>query len=126
MSRGAAARNYAPTRDGHAVLVVRAAPAIDPHLFDVAQVVPAQLPRREPLALRGPRAFAAALLESALRDAELLPRARWRPVPDARRVAARRWLAGELEAEVPVPVGWLCDVLGLDAAALAHAVRRRA
>jgi len=52
-------------------------------------------------------------------------------VPDHRvrwwtqRTLTRRWLCGELHDQgVAVPIGWLCDVLGLDAAALAAAVRR--
>src|SRR5262249_40474724 len=35
------------------------------------------------------------------------------------------WLTGTLDGEVAVPIAWLCDQLGLDAAALARAVRVR-
>jgi hypothetical protein len=38
---------------------------------------------------------------------------------------ARLWLLGALDGEVLVPVQLVCDALGLDAAALAAAVRRR-
>jgi len=43
----------------------------------------------------------------------------------AQRIAARRWLCGALDTEVAVPFRWVCDMLGLDAEALADAVRRR-
>jgi hypothetical protein len=42
------------------------------------------------------------------------------------RVLARCWLTGELEAEVSVPIAVACDALGLNAEALAEAVRRSA
>src|SRR5262249_59025110 len=35
------------------------------------------------------------------------------------------WLTGTLDGEGAVPIAWLCDQLGLDAAALARAVRGR-
>jgi hypothetical protein len=35
-------------------------------------------------------------------------------------------LCGELDEQVAVPIAWLCDQLGIDAAALAAAVRRGA
>jgi hypothetical protein len=49
--------------------------------------------------------------------------ARSRP---AQRTAARRWLLGELDSEVRVPLRWCCDALGIEAATLAWIVRQRA
>jgi hypothetical protein len=40
-------------------------------------------------------------------------------------LAARRWLVGELDGQVALPIGFVCDALGLDAGVLAAAVRRR-
>jgi hypothetical protein len=42
------------------------------------------------------------------------------------RALARRWLLSEFDAEVALPVGYLCNSLGLDAGRLAAAVRSRA
>jgi hypothetical protein len=39
---------------------------------------------------------------------------------------ARAWLGGQLDCEVALPVALVCDPLGLDAGALAAAVRARA
>ena len=44
----------------------------------------------------------------------------------ALRTLARRWLAGEFDAAVDVPVAVVCVVLNMDATALAAAVRKRA
>jgi hypothetical protein len=44
-----------------------------------------------------------------------------RPKPAQRR-AARRWLLGELDASVPVPFTWCCDVLGIDPATVVRIV----
>jgi hypothetical protein len=41
-------------------------------------------------------------------------------------VVARRWLLGELDAEVPLPVRFVCDALGIEADVLARVVRARA
>lgn len=41
------------------------------------------------------------------------------------RALARRWLLGELDAEVVGPITVACSALGLDPEALADAVRRR-
>jgi len=38
---------------------------------------------------------------------------------------ARRWLVGELDAEVRLPVGFVCDCLGISAGVLAAVVRAR-
>ena len=43
----------------------------------------------------------------------------------AQRIAARRWLCGELDGEVSVSLVWCCDMLGVDAATLARVVRER-
>jgi len=40
--------------------------------------------------------------------------------------ARRRWLVGELDDQVALPIGYVCDMLGLDAGVLAAAVRARA
>jgi hypothetical protein len=57
-----------------------------------------------------------------------------RATPDARarvrrrataRTLARRWLLGELDGQVALPVTLVCDALGLDASVLAAAVRAR-
>jgi len=42
------------------------------------------------------------------------------------RALAQRWLAGELDATVDVPLAVVCAALNLDATALAAAVRTRA
>jgi len=62
-------------------------------------------------------------LVDALLDAGLVPRhGRTRP---AVCTLAQRWLAGELEGAVDVPVAVVCVALNLDATALAAAVRAR-
>lgn len=79
-------------------------PRLEAHLFDGAQVLPAQLPR--PPRATGVRALLARLLADAITEAELgllgpgkgavpcsrSPHARWQP---AQRDTARRWLRGE-------------------------------
>jgi hypothetical protein len=47
-------------------------------------------------------------------------RGRWQ----ARLTLAQRWLLGELEREVDVPLEWVCLALHLEPAALASVVRR--
>jgi len=59
----------------------------------------------------------------ALVDAGLAP-CHPRPRP-ALRALATRWLAGELDAAVDVPITVVCAVLDLDAAALAPVARAR-
>jgi len=72
---------------------------------------------------RSVRALYARVLWFALVEAGLAPcHARPRP---ALRMLAQRWLVGELDAEVALPVGWVCDMLGIDAGVLAAAVRAR-
>jgi hypothetical protein len=103
--------------------------------FGVELVLPHQLPLRRG-GPTGPRALLCRLLYYALVEAELgpsarrplrrrTPLARWRRhVRPAERQLARRWLCGDLDDQVAVPIGWVCDQLGIDAAALAAAVRR--
>lgn len=45
------------------------------------------------------------------------------PRPSAPRALAQRWLAGELDADVALPVQVVCTMLGIDAGMLAAAVR---
>ena len=40
------------------------------------------------------------------------------------RTLARRWLLGELDDQVTVPIAWVSDALGIDAATLARIVQR--
>jgi hypothetical protein len=103
--------------------------------FSVELVLPHQLPLRRG-GPTGPRALLCRLLYYALVEAELgpsarrplrgrTPLARWRRhVRPAKRQLARRWLCGELDDQVALPIGFVCDALGLDAAALAAVVRR--
>jgi hypothetical protein len=49
------------------------------------------------------------------------PRQRWQ----GSQTLARRWLCGELDGQVALPIGFVCDMLGLDAGVLAAAVRAR-
>lgn len=113
------------------MLVVAPGPRLDAQLLDVAQIVPSQLPRRVAGADSGTRALLVRLLTLALWDVGLCasdtgrrgPKRRAHP-RSAQRTAARRWLLGELDDQgVAVPITWVCDVLGLDAGALAAAVR---
>jgi len=103
------------------------------HALGLHQMLPVQCATAAP-ASAGLRRFYAALLALAVDEAGLAPR-RGTGLPRASRYArtqarttartlARLWLAGELEAEVTVPVAVACAALGLDAAALADAVRR--
>jgi hypothetical protein len=127
-SGGGAAFAYADTRDGRRVLVLRPAPRLEARPFDVALLLPTQLPRRAPTPRTcGPHALLVRLLLDALADAGCLGRSpRWRRrAGTAVRMNARAWLAGELEDQVALPVATVCDALGLDAAALAAAVRAR-
>ena len=85
--------------------------------------MPAQLPRRRAGADSGARALLVALLREALRDAGVVRSLA--PVHPRRQALAVAWLRGELDHEVPVPLTWLCDVLGIVAGTLARAVRER-
>jgi hypothetical protein len=85
-------------------------------------MLPSQLPRRRPAGAA--QRLAAALLVEALRTAGLLAGRRYR-VTASMRHAAGAWLVGALDDQVVVSVQWVCDVLALDAGALAAAVRRR-
>jgi hypothetical protein len=48
------------------------------------------------------------------------------PIHPRRQALAVAWLTGTLDGEVTLPIGFVCDALGLDAGALAAAVRARA
>jgi hypothetical protein len=123
---------YVDRRDGRRVMLVRPGPSIEPHLLGVESVLPSQVPRRSAIYTTGTRALFARVLALALYDAGwpfngCTPRVvptqhpvRWQ----TQRTLAVRWLCGELDAEVTVPVRLVCDVLGIDADALAAAVRR--
>jgi len=78
------------------------------------------------------------LLVDALHHTDLGPRIRRQgPAPRPRTgrvgtrarakqvVTARRWLVGELDAEVALPVRYVCDMLGIEFDVLADAVRAR-
>jgi hypothetical protein len=81
----------------------------------------------------GARALLVRLLADALAQTDLGPRMR-RKAPRtgpgsatrAQVVAARRWLLGELDDQVALPIGWVCDVLGVEHDVLAAAVRASA
>ena len=112
----------APARARRPALPASAGPRLDALRFDVAQIVPAQLPRRG--AHPGVRALLAELLRAALRDAGVVRTIA--PVQPRRQALAVAWLTGTLDAEVALPVTFVCDALGLDAGVLAAAVRARA
>jgi len=110
-------------RGDRRILLVRPGPAIEPHLLGMESLLPTQLGTRTPRT--GARALVARLLLEALGDAGVLG-GRWRRRgTPTRREFARRWLQGELDAEVALPAAVVCDALGLDAGALAATVRRR-
>src|SRR5262249_6694757 len=48
------------------------------------------------------------------------------PLHPRRRALAVAWLTGTVDDQVAVPIGFVCDALGLDAGALAAAVQARA
>lgn len=105
-------------------------------LLDCAILRPCQWPGERCQRAVGPRAMLLRLLADALHQADLGPRIRRQgPAPShgscrvgtrARRAqvdAARRWLVGDLDDQVRLPVAFVCDQLGLDAGVLAAAVR---
>src|SRR5262249_54913197 len=103
-------------------MLVRPGPSIEPHLLGIESILPIQVAastRRT-----GARALLARLLVEALSDAGLLVGGRWRrAVPPAPRPQlATRWLLGELDAQVAVPLAWACEVIGLEPAAIARVV----
>jgi hypothetical protein len=119
-------------------MVGRSLPIPD-SLLGAAILRPCQWPGERCERAVGPRALLLGLLADALHQADLGPRMRRRgPAPGNRAcragtrtrasqvVAARRWLAGELDDQVAFPIGYVCDMLGLDAGVLAAAVRARA
>jgi hypothetical protein len=111
--------------------------AIPDSLLGVLILRPCQWPVSRCERAVGPRALLLRLLADALHCADLGSRIRRQgPVPSngtgrvvtrsraAQVVTARRWLVGELDDQVALPVGFVCDMLGLDAAVLAAAVLR--
>lgn len=64
------------------------------------------------------------LRREALRDAGVVRRIA--PLYPRRQALAVAWLTGALDAEVAVPVTVVCDALGIEAGALAAAVRAQA
>jgi hypothetical protein len=113
--------------------------AIPDSLLGAAIMRPCKFPGARCERAVGARALLLRLLADALHCADLGPRIRRQgPAPRngscragtrarAKQIAiARRWLVGELDAEVALPVGWVCDMLGIDADVLAAAVRARA
>jgi hypothetical protein len=111
--------------------------AIPDALLGVAMMHPSQFFGKRCERAVGPRALLLRLLADALHQADLGPRIRRQgPVPNASRPgatrarraqvdAARRWLVGDLDDQVALPIGFVCDALGLDAARLAAVVRAR-
>jgi hypothetical protein len=101
------------------------------------QVLPSQQPGAASTSA-GVRRFYIALLALAVDEAGLGPRRGPVALPPtatpvaraqvrrraAARVLARRWLLGELDGDVVVPITVACGALGLDAEAVADAVRR--
>jgi hypothetical protein len=112
--------------------------AIPDSLLGAAIMRPSQWPGPRCERADGARALLLRLLADALHQADLGPRIRRQgPAPRngscragtraraAQVVIARRWLLGELDDQVALPVGWVCDMLGIDKGVLA-AVRARA
>ena len=102
-------------------------------LLGAAIMRPCQFPGPRCERAEGARALLLRLLADALHQADLGPCIRrqgpgFRPVGTrarAKQVAlARRWLLGELDAEVALPVGFVCDALGINADVLAAAAAR--
>jgi hypothetical protein len=120
-----------------AALMLGRPPSIPDALFDADILRPCQWPGARCARAAGPRALLLRLLADAVYQADLGVRrqgpgprhgsgrfgARRRP---AQIVAARRWLAGELDDQVRLPIAFVCDALGLDHDVLAAAVRARA
>src|SRR5215475_13488020 len=113
----------------------RLSPSIPDALLGVAIMRPCQFPGGRSERAVGARALLVRLLADALSQADLGPRMRRRGsaptrtgpgrVTRARVVVARRWLLGELDDQVALPVRWVCDVLGIESDVLAAAVRAR-
>ena len=91
-------------------------------MFGVRAILPSQLgPRR---ADGGGRALLVELLREALCDAGVMPGIA--PTHPRRRALALAWLTGTFDDGVALPIGFVCDALGLDARLLAAAGRARA
>ena len=88
-------------------------------MFAVHAILPSQRgPRR---ADGGGRALLVELLREALRDAGVMPGIA--PTHPRRRALALAWLTGTFDDGVALPIGFVCDALGLDAGALAAAAQ---
>jgi hypothetical protein len=87
------------------IMLVRPGPSIEPHLLGIESILLIQVASDTPR--RGPRALLTRLLVEALGDAGLLVGGRWRrrPPPPPRPQLATRWLLGELDAHVALPIG---------------------
>ena len=102
-------------------------------LLQCEMLRPTSFPAGDPNAPSAPARLLVRLLADALAQTDLGPRMR-RKAPRtgpgsatrAQVVAARRWLLGELDDQVALPIGWVCDVLGVEHDVLAAAVRGRA
>src|SRR5262245_46240203 len=104
--------------------------SIPDSLLGAAIMRPCQFPGPRCERAVGARAMLLRLLADALSQADLGPRmrrkgARTGPgrVTRAQVAVARQWLVGELDDQVALPVGWVCDMLGIDVDVLAADVR---
>jgi hypothetical protein len=90
-------------------------------VFGVHAILPSQLgPRR---ADGGVRALLVELLREALRDTGVVPSNA--PLHPRRQALAVAWLAGTLDDPVALPIGFVCDALGIDAVPLPPPPRTR-
>jgi len=101
-------------------------------LLGAAIMRPCQFPGPRCERVVGARALLLRLLADALHQADLGPRMRRKAprsgpgrVTRAQVVVARRWLCGELDDQVALPVAYVCDMLGIEHEVLAAAVRAR-
>jgi hypothetical protein len=101
-------------------------------LFGVVITRPCQIPGGRSDRAGGARALLLRLLADAIHQADLGPRMRRKAprsgpgrVTRAQVVVARRWLCGELDDQVALPVAYVCDMLGIEHEVLAAAVRAR-
>jgi hypothetical protein len=117
--------SYVTRGDRRIMLVPRPGPAIESsHLLGIESILPIQFV--SPTPRTGERALLARVLVEALGDVGLLAGGRWRrrPPPLPRQELATRWLLGELDGQVALPVRLVCDALGLSSTRLAAAVTR--
>jgi len=113
-------------------MIGRLSPSIPNELLGVAVVLPGQVPGGRSDRAVGARAMLVRLLADAVAQADVGVRMR-RKTPRtgpgsatrAQVLTARRWLLGELDDQVALPVRFVCDVLGIEHSRLAAAVRVR-